>query len=85
MAKEKYNVNSVNIKNVSSYVNIISQIFLDNPGAKEAELTTLFKCLLSAGIYESINAAVLQGVPKGTFVIIDDPKTPELDFDIKVV
>ena len=77
--------NVLNARNVSAGVYNTSKVRETNPSAKALELTLLIKKLLSAGIYESIDDAVRQGVPVGTFVIIDDPKTPKLDFDVKVV
>lgn len=50
-----------------------------------AELTTILQSLLSTGVFESVQAAFENGVPVGTFVIIDDPNTPDKDFSVQVV
>lgn len=50
-----------------------------------AELTKIVSALLSIGVYPSIEMAFAKGVPVGTFVIIDNPETPEQDFLVAVV
>jgi len=52
---------------------------------KTAELTKLFTSLLSVGIWKSATDAAKEGVPAGTYIIVDDPKTPEQDFTVQVV
>ena len=55
------------------------------PEAKAKELTKLFKNLLASGIWESAEDAAIDGVPTGTFIIVDDPDTIETDFTVEVV
>ena len=52
---------------------------------KAAELTTLLQALLAWGVFETLEDAFLAGVPVGTFVVIDDPATPEEVFVVDVV
>lgn len=53
--------------------------------AKAAELTSLLQSLLVYGVFQSIDQAVSLSVPAGTFVVIDDPRTPEIDFTVEIV
>ena len=55
------------------------------PEAKAAELTKLVQGLLAYGIYPSVKDAAANGVPAGTFIIVDDPKTPEKEFSVQIV
>jgi hypothetical protein len=77
--------NGLTTNNVSGAVYKTSRLALNDGNIKARELTMLIQKLVSVGIYESINDAVLAGVPVGTFVIIDDPKTPTLEFTIELV
>jgi hypothetical protein len=52
---------------------------------KAAELSILMQELLAYGVYESALDAAREGVPTGTFVVIDNPITPEGDFSVEVV
>jgi len=52
---------------------------------KATELTDLFRSILDYGVYDSVEAAFLNGVPAGALVVIDDPETPEVEFNIQVV
>jgi hypothetical protein len=52
---------------------------------KASELTLFLKALLRPGIYDSVESAILDRVPEGTFIIIDDPNTDETEFLIEVV
>lgn len=52
---------------------------------KAAELTLFLKALLRPGIYDSVESAQLDGIPEGTFIIIDDPNTNETEFLIEAV
>lgn len=52
---------------------------------KAAALTKILQGLLSLGVYPSVDMAYLKGVPVGTFVVIDDPETPETDYSVQVV
>lgn len=77
--------NGLTANNVSGAVYKTSRLALNDGNVKAKELTMLIQKLVSVGIYESINDAVLAGVPVGTFVIIDDPKTPNLEFTVELV
>ncbi len=63
--------------------------FLSQYGIKStqqaAELTTILQSLLGIGVFKTIDDAYRSGIPVGTFVIIDDPETPDLDFSVQVV
>jgi hypothetical protein len=78
-------------KSVSVTVNTITPtVYLTGdysaaPEAKAKELTKLFKNLLASGIWESAEDAAIDGVPTGTFIIVDDPDTIETDFTVEVV
>jgi hypothetical protein len=78
-------------KSVSVTVNTITpSVYLTGdysatPEAKAKELTKLFKNLLASGVWESAEDAALDGVPAGTFIIVDDPKTQETDFTVEIV
>jgi len=52
---------------------------------KAAELTDLFRSILDYGVFDSVETAFLSGVPAGALVVIDDPATPEVEFNIQVV
>jgi len=52
---------------------------------KAAELTDLFRSILDYGVYASIEEAYANDVPAGALVVIDDPATPEVEFNIQVV
>jgi hypothetical protein len=52
---------------------------------KAAELTDLFRSILDYGVFDSIEEAYANGVPAGALVVIDDPATPEVEFNIQVV
>ena len=77
-------------KEVLSVDTVVPQVFFlsqysTTQAQKAAELTIIVKGLLSVGIYTSLQAAFDAGIPVGTFVIIDDPETPEKDFLVQVV
>jgi hypothetical protein len=56
------------------------------PSADKAkELTKLLQGLLAPGVYSSAKAAAERGVPAGTFVVVDDPSTPEEVFSVEIV
>lgn len=80
----KFN-NALNIDNVSSAVYETSKINTNIANIKAKELTLLVQKLLSVGLYTSIAEAVKANVPGGTFVLIDDPKTPDKDFRVEMV
>lgn len=55
------------------------------PEAKAAELTKLINGLLANGVWSSKEDAFYSGIPAGTFILVDDPKTPEKDFNVEIV
>ena len=73
------------VDNVASLVFNSAKLTVDNSEVKAVELTTLVAALLRPGIYDSIERAQEKGVPAGTFIIIDDPETPEYEFNIQIV
>jgi len=75
----------VNVDNISALVFNSAKLIVENPEIKIVELTALLAALLRPGIYSSIEEAQRAGVPAGTFIIIDDPKTPETEFTIQIV
>ncbi len=75
----------VSRETLTSFLYTASQIDDNNEEAKAAELTSFIKALLRAGVYDSVENAQENGVPEGTFVIIDDPNTEETEFTIAVV
>lgn len=77
--------NLANIANVASMVYNTAKLEVADPEIKAVELTTLLKTLLSVGIYDSVDSAQKDGIPGGTFIIVDDPNTPETEFTIEIV
>lgn len=75
----------VNVDNISALVFNSAKLTVENPEIKTAELTALLAALLRPGIYSSTEEAQKRGVPVGTFIIVDDPETPETEFTIKIV
>ena len=59
--------------------------YRSNSSAKAKELTALVQGLLAYGVWPSAKEASRAGVPSGTFIIVDDPKTPEQDFTVQIV
>jgi hypothetical protein len=59
--------------------------YKSSSSAKAKELTALVQGLLANGVWESAKAAAASGVPTGTFIIVDDPKTAEQDFTVEIV
>jgi hypothetical protein len=59
--------------------------YKSKPEAKAVELTRLLKGLLANGIYENVLDAAKKGVPTGTFIIVDNPETPEQEFTVEIV
>lgn len=59
--------------------------YSSTPEAKAAELTELLKSLLVYGVFSSAIEAAAEGVPAGTFIIVDDPATPATDFTVEIV
>lgn len=75
----------VNEDNLATLLYTCSKVQLNDPLAKAAELTAFIESLLRPGIYSSTGEAYEQGVPVGTFIIIDDPNTDEREFKVEVV
>lgn len=75
----------VNEKNLASFLYTSSKVQLNDSSAKAAELTAFIEALLRPGIYPSVGEAYEEGVPVGTFIIVDDPNTDATEFKIEVV
>jgi hypothetical protein len=73
------------IDNISAQVYTINKLFVENNDSKALELTNLLRMLLNAGVYRSVQDAYEDGVPVGAFVVIDDPETPELEYNVQIV
>ena len=56
-----------------------------NPEIITTELTRLMQQLLAYGVFESAENAANTGVPAGTYVVVDDPKTPDIEFSVQIV
>lgn len=74
----------IKINEVAGAVFITSQ-YRSSTEAKLNELTNLVKKILAYDVWESAEAAYFAGVPVGTLILVDDPKTEERDFKIEVV
>ena len=79
-----YQKNFLTVDTIVPSVFVLGQYGVSS-ASQAAALTTILQNLLSVGIYESIDNAYTKGVPVGTFVIIDNPETPDTDFTIEVV
>ena len=77
-------VNFLAVDTIVPQVFFLSQYGISSE-RQAAELTKIVSALLNVGIYPSLEAAYTDGVPVGTFVIVDDPKTPDRDFLVEVV
>jgi hypothetical protein len=75
----------VNEENLASLLYTSSKVELKDSQAKAAELTAFIEALLRPGIYSSVADALEEGLPIGTFIIVDDPRTDEKEFKIQVV
>jgi len=73
------------ITNVSGAVYRTSRLALNDGNVKARELTNLLQKLISVGIYESLDEAISNRVPAGTFIIIDDPNTDIREFVIEMI
>lgn len=71
---------ALNNSNITGRVYITGQL-TSTPEAKAAELTILVDNLTEMGIFVSIEEAIKQGVPGGTFVLV----APKDDLSIVVV
>jgi hypothetical protein len=74
----------VTVKTITPSV-YITGLYTGNAQAKAAELTRLMQNLLAFGIWDSALDAANKGVPAGTFIIVDDPKTPVEEFAVQIV
>lgn len=75
----------VNEDNLATLLYTCSKVQLNDSLAKAAELTAFIESLLRPGIYPSSAQAYEEGVPVGTFIIVDDPNTDEREFKVEVV
>jgi len=75
----------VNEENLASLLYTSSKVELKDSQTKAAELTAFIEALLRPGIYSSVTDALEEGLPIGTFIIVDDPRTDEREFKIQVV
>ena len=83
MAKER-KVIPVTTRTITPTVFLTGQ-YQVNAETKAVELTRLMQSLLVSGVFPNALAAVEKGVPAGTYVVIDDPETPEEDFSVQIV
>jgi hypothetical protein len=83
-AEVKKGVELLSVNTVVPSVYLTGQ-YSSSAEAKANELTVLMQKLLASGIYPSVIEAAQKGVPAGTFVIIDDPKTPAEEFAVQIV
>jgi len=74
----------VTVKTITPTV-FLTGLYTANPEAKATELTRLLQNLLEFGIWENVLDAAKNGVPAGTYVVVDDPKTPAKDFSVQIV
>jgi hypothetical protein len=73
-----------NVDTISPKVYGIASI--TTSGSEKAQLLTdLFKSILDYGVFRSVEEAYIKGIPEGALVVIDDPETPEVEFNIQVV
>ena len=83
MATEK-KVIGVTTRTITPTVFLTGQ-YQVNEEAKAAELTRLMQQLLAFGVFANVIDAAKEGVRAGTYVVIDDPATPEVEFSVQVV
>lgn len=67
---ERKNV-GFNVRNITPAVYLTGN-YNSKPNAKAAELTRLLRGLLDLGIWPSTQEAFLNGIPAGTFVLVDN-------------
>ena len=89
MAKELEAADAAKVQGVTTRT-ITPTVFITgqygvNPEAVATELTRLMQQLLAYGVFPSAIEAAKKGVPTGTFVVIDDPETPDIEFSVEVV
>lgn len=83
MATEK-KVIGVTTRTITPTVFLTGQ-YQVNAEAKAAELTRLMQQLLAFGVFSDVIEAAKKGVPTGTYVVIDDRATPQVEFSVQVV
>lgn len=69
---ERKNV-GFNVRNITPAVYLTGN-YNSRPNAKAAELTKLFRGMLDLGIWSSTQEAFLNGIPAGTFILVDNGK-----------
>jgi len=84
MATERKKVIGVTTKTITPTVFLTGQ-YQVNAEAKAAELTRLMQNLLAFGVFPNVIVAANKGVPAGTYVVVDDPTTPDKEFSVQVV
>jgi len=84
MARELKKVIGVTTKTITPTVFLTGQ-YQVNAEAKAAELTRLMQNLLAFGVFSDVIEAARKGVRAGTYVVIDDPRTPDKEFSVQVV
>jgi hypothetical protein len=77
-------INTLSVDTIVPSVYTIGQ-YSTTADQKAAQLTTLLQDLLSLGVFNSMEIAFSKGVPVGTFIVVDDPETPETEFSVQVV
>jgi hypothetical protein len=75
---------AINNNNVTGRVYITGQLS-STAEAKAAELTILVDSLTKWGIFQNIQDAIKQGVPTGTFVLVDASGEKLDDVKVEVV
>jgi hypothetical protein len=77
-------VNGVTTRTITPTVFLTGQYQI-SAEAKAAELTRLMQALLAFGVFPNALEAARRGVPAGTYVVVDNPETPEMEFSVQVV
>lgn len=78
------NRTGVTIKTITPTVFLTGQ-YQVSAEAKAAELTRLMQALLANGVFQSVLDAAREGVPAGTYVVVDNPLTPVEEFSVQIV
>jgi len=84
MATERKKVIPVTTRTITPTVFLTGQ-YQVNAEAKAAELTRLMQSLLAFGVFPNVIDAAKRGVRAGTYVVIDNPATPDKEFSVEVV
>jgi hypothetical protein len=77
-------VNGVTTRTITPTVFLTGQ-YQVSAEAKATELTRLMQALLAFGVFPNVIDAAQRGVPAGTYVVVDNPLTPEMEFSVQVV